>query len=165
MQHLCCVPCGGAEPRLAKVILLDLLRSKARNQCCFMAQVQFLFQRWLTLLSNVCSYGCASASPPQHREPTAGTGHTEYHDLTAAASPCQLLLRYRFSPYAWLPLCLNTQRAAQLCANAAAWQPRSTIRQKCGAVMQSVHQAAQLYSNRSAWHLGPVRLLVHASPL
>lgn len=51
-------------------------------------------------------------------------GHTEYHDLTAAASPCQLLLRYRFSPYAWLPLCLNTQRAAQLCANAAAWQPQ-----------------------------------------
>ena len=126
MQHLCRVPCGGAEPRLAKVILLDLLRAARHAISAALGRRYKSLDHMLKLPLNICSYGCASASPPQHREPAAGMGHTEYHDLTAAASPCQLLLRYRFSPYAWLPLCLNTQRAAQLCANAAAWQPRST---------------------------------------
>lgn len=63
-------------------------------------------------------------------------GHTEYQAVTAAASPCQMLLRYRFSPYERLPLCWNTQRAAQFCANAAAWQLRGLVSgmQRCEVV-------------------------------
>ena len=157
VQHLCRVPCGAAESRLAKIILLDLLRAARRAISVAPGAGTVLDRANADAAHRSQAVVPWQASLGPVSQPQAW-GPTEYQDLTAAASPCQLLLRYRFSPNRWSPLCLNTQRAAQLCAKAAAWQPRGTVRHiYChDAVTQNMHRAAQLCSTAmpGAWDLG-----------